>query len=107
MVKYVISVAHEIDGHAGSTTGYLQVDGRLSRGAKLKAISAMFDEDTEFVESEYHAEKANESDMDFYGELVTKISGDYTYTEAVAVSMSVLPARMQKGKIYLSFSRTG
>lgn len=107
MTKYVITVAHEIDGHAGSTTGYLQVDRRLTRKEKLKAISAMFDEDTEFVESEYHASKANESDMDFYGQLITKISDDYTYEETVAVSMGALPSRMTKGKIYLSYSRTG
>lgn len=107
MIKYVVTVAHEIDGHAGSSTGYLQVDRRLTRKEKLKAISAMFDEDTEFVESEYHASKANESDMDFYGTLVTKISGDYTYEEAVSISMAVLPSRMTKGKIYLSYARTG
>lgn len=107
MIKYVVSVAHEIDGHAGSTTGYLQVDRRLTRKEKLKAISAMFDEDTEFVESEYHAHKANESDMDFYGTLVTKISDDLTYEEGVSVSMAVLPSRMTKGRIYLSYARTG
>lgn len=106
MVKYVITVSHEIDGHAGATTGYLQVDRRLTRKEKLRAVNAMFGTDTKFVESEYRSKQANESDMDFYGELITK-EGEFTFEETVSITMGVLPSRMKKGRLYTTFSRTG
>jgi hypothetical protein len=108
MTKYVISVATELEGHAGSSAHYLQVENRLTREDKLKVIAAIFGGESKFVEHKYRAQ--NEGDMIFYGEVVDTFTIEgKTYEDLTPVSISMirLPSRIEKNKLFGTEARTG
>lgn len=108
MTKYVISVATELEGHAGSSAYYIQVENRLTREDKLKMIAAIFGSESKFVEHKYGTQ--NEGDMIFYGSVLDTftIEGE-TYEDSVPVSISMirLPSRIEKNKLFGTEARTG
>lgn len=108
MTKYVISVATELEGHAGSSAHYLQVENRLTREDKLKVFAIIFGEDSKFVEHKYKAQ--NEGDMIFYGDILDTFTIEgksYDNLTPVSISMIRLPSRIEKNKLFGVEARTG
>jgi len=108
MTKYLITMAYELDGHAGASSYYIQTEGRLTREQKLIAIGAALGKDVVFKENEY--QKKQEGDMNFYGEMVFTFDHNgekITGSDPVSITMVTLPSRMQKFKIYGAEARTG
>lgn len=108
MTKYVISVATELEGHAGSSAHYLQVENRLTRQDKLKVIRTIFGSESKFVEHKHRPQ--SEGDMIFYGSVLDTftIEGE-TYEDSMPVSISMikLPSRIEKNKLFGTEARTG
>jgi hypothetical protein len=108
MTKYLISVATELEGHAGASAYYIQTEDRVTRAEKLKVINALFDKGSVFEEYGYRAK--SESDMVFYGEVKSSFVYDgetIPHTESISVSWIKLPSRMDKNKLYGTETRTG
>lgn len=108
MTKYLISVAKELEGHAGASAYYIQTEDRITRAEKLKVINALFDKDSVFEEYGYRAK--SESDMVFYGEVKSAFVYEgktIPLTETISVSWIKLPSRMEKYKLYGTETRTG
>lgn len=104
MKKYVLSAAYELDGHAGSTAAYLQVDDVLTYTQSLHLIEEMFcDDSTTFEPTSAQPENVHS----FYGELVTTFKEGFVNRTAIAIRLIPLPSKLQKNKIYLTESRTG
>lgn len=104
MKKYLLNAAYELDGHAGSTSCYLQTDSDLTRPQARALIEQVFgSEDTVFEEVDVRAEGFSY----FYGELVTTVSKDFVMRTPISISITVLPSKLSKNKVYLTESRTG
>ena len=104
MKKYLLSAAYELDGHAGSTSCYFQIDGDLTQPQARGLIDQVFgSEDTVFEEGSIKAEGAGS----FYGELVTTVSEDLVVRTPISIAIIALPSKLSKNKIYLTESRTG
>lgn len=108
MTKYLITIASEIDGHAGGSAYYIQTEDRITRAEKIRIIDAIFGKDSKFMEGTYAIK--NEGDMNFHGEVQTSFIHDgetITYSESVAINMIKLPSRMEKNKLYGVETQTG
>lgn len=108
MTKYLITMAYELDGHAGSSSFYIQTDNRIDRAEKLKLINAALGNDCVFEERVYGEQR--EGDMTFYGDMVISFEHNgevITASDPVSISMVKLPGRMEKNKLYGLQTRTG
>ena len=91
MRKYLITVATEMDGHAGSESYYLQSDNPVTMSQIVNAIFSKEIDDREYVEH-------SKTDARVYGEV---------YGMPFALTVTILPSRMTKLKLYFTESRTG
>jgi hypothetical protein len=108
MTKYLITMAYELEGHAGASAFYIQTDNRVDRAEKVKLINAALGKDAYFNETKYGEKK--EGDMTFYGEMVIEFEHDGKTIKAsdpVSISMVKLSSRMEKNKLYGVETRTG
>jgi hypothetical protein len=108
MTKYLITMAYELDGHAGASAFYIQTDNRVDRAEKIKLINAALGQDCFFEERVYGEKK--EGDMTFYGDMVLSFEHNGEKIQAsdpVSISMVKLPSRMEKNKLYGLETRTG
>lgn len=108
MTKYIISIASELDGHAGSSAYYIQVENRLTRQDKIRLIGTIIGSSSKFVENEYIME--NEGDMTFHGNIIDTFDYDgetFSSYTPVSISMAKLPSRITKNKLFGVESRTG
>jgi len=108
MTKYLITMAYELEGHAGASAFYIQTENRIDREEKIKLINAALGKDAYFEERVYGEKK--EGDMTFYGDMVIEFEHNGETIKAsdpVSISMSRLPSRMQKNRLYGLETRTG
>ena len=108
MTKYLITMAYELEGHAGASSFYIQTENRMDRAEKIKMINAIMGKETIFKERAYGEKK--EGDMTFYGDMISSFEhGGKTFESASAVSISMmkLSSRMEKNKLYGVETRTG
>lgn len=110
MNKYLISIATELDGHAGATTAYVQTEQSLTRSQFLLHLIRLFksdsSEDVTFEEYPFSLERNASGQFD--GEIVIPNKElDYEYRTPVSVLVTILPSRMTKDKFYIIESRTG
>jgi len=107
MKKYLISVATELDGHAGSTSCYLQTKDTMSRTQFMEQLVRLFGGDKAEVSfDEYASSKARNQIGQYYGDIVTT----YKHTivrSPISALVTVLPDRMTTDKMYIIESRTG
>ena len=111
MNKYLISIATELDGHAGATTCYLQTESTLNRPQFLLQLNRMFassDANEEAIFEEYPSSLERGASGQYNGDMVfTYKDKDLTFRMPIAVLVTVLPSRMTKDKMYIIESRTG
>lgn len=108
MTKYLITMAYELEGHAGSASFYIQTEGRMDRAEKIKMINTIMGKETIFKERKYGEKR--EGDMTFYGDMISSFEhGGKTFESASAVSITMmkLSSRMEKNKLYGVETRTG
>lgn len=107
MKKYLISVATELDGHAGSTSCYLQTKDTMSRTQFMEQLVRLFGGDkAEVTFEESTSSKERNQIGQYYGDIVTT----YKHTSVrspVSILVTVLPERMTTDKIYVIEARTG
>lgn len=111
MNKYLISIAAELDGHAGATTCYFQTETQLNRSQFLLQLVRLFDssDPNELVTfEEYSSSLERSANGQYNGDMVyTYKDKDFTVRMPVAVLVTILPSRMSKDKMYVIESRTG
>lgn len=109
MNKYLVTIATELDGHAGSIGIYMQTEKALTRPTMLFQIIKLFEiEDyiVDFQESSASLAKADPSI--YYGDIITKSKeGNIISTDTISVQVAQLPKRLIKDKLYIIESRTG
>lgn len=107
MHKYLVSVAMELDGHAGATAAYVQTKNPMSRSELSKQIVRLFRGDTSDVSfEEYVVSQERKQIGQYYGDIVTTYKNIVVRTP-IAVLVTVLPTRITTDKMYVIESRTG
>jgi hypothetical protein len=111
MNKYLVSIATELDGHAGATSCYLQTDTTLNRSQFLLQLVRLFgssNENEEVTFDEYPSSLERAASGQYNGDIVfTYTKQDLTVRMPIAVLVTVLPSRITKDKMYIIESRTG
>jgi len=109
MNKYLINIAIELDGHAGAITAYLQTETVLTRSSILLQVVKMFEMDgyiVNFEEARASLDKGNNAA--YYGDIVTTTKDSQPVDRTpISVTVSQLPKKLIKNKIYIIESRTG
>lgn len=105
--KYLISIAEELDGHAGSYSVYVETND-MSKKFISELIGKLFtnkDAKVTFVEADFSVERNNIAEI--YGTLNTKYDGDdFTYEDDSGIAVSVKEIKTTDALV-LSESRTG
>lgn len=104
MNRYIITIAEEMDGHAGATTAFVNSEPIMTRPQALLLINQLYGKD--FIFEEYSSSIERNDPAYYYGDIVSTIEG-MEYRTAVAITIMKLPARLVKNKVYITESRTG
>jgi hypothetical protein len=104
MNRYIITIAEEIEGHAGATTAFVNSEPIVTRPQALALINQLYGKD--FIFEEYERSIERNDPAYYYGDIVSTIEGA-NYRTAVAITVMKLPARLVKNKVYITESRTG
>jgi hypothetical protein len=111
MKKYLVSIATELDGHAGATSCYLQTETTLSRSQFLLQLVRLFNSSNEneaVTFEEYPSSIERGASGQYNGDIVFNYNKqDLTVRMPVAVLVTLLPSRITKDKVYIIESRTG
>jgi hypothetical protein len=110
MNRYIITLATELDGHAGATTAFVNSEIILTRSKALELVDQICGKDAVFKESPNSFERQDPAY--YYGEMVSYMKTKQKdnlleYRTPVAIAVMKLPARMTKNKVYITDSRTG
>ena len=104
MKRYIMTMATELDGHAGSTTAFINSENVLTRSEALNIVQQVYGDTMKFKESQSSVE--HNSPSSYCGELVNHI-GTYEYRTPIAITVMQLPAKLTKNRVYITESRTG
>jgi hypothetical protein len=111
MNKYLVSIATELDGHAGATSCYLQTDNPMTRAQFLSQLVRLFglsDEKVDITFEESESSLQRNSSGQYNGDIVfTYRKKNFTIKSPISVLVTILPPRMIKDKMYIIESRTG
>jgi hypothetical protein len=104
MKRYIMTMATELDGHAGSTTAFINSENGLTRSEALNLVQQVYGETGRF--EEYPKSVEHNSASSYYGDLVSNI-GTNEYRTRIAITVMQLPAKLTKNRVYITESRTG
>lgn len=104
MKRYIMTMATELDGHAGSTTAFVNSENVLTRSEALNLVQQVYGETARFEETPTSVERNSPSS--YYGDLVSNM-GTNEYRTPIAITVMQLPAKLTKNRVYITESRTG
>jgi hypothetical protein len=104
MNRYIMTIATELDGHAGATTAFVNSETIMTRPQALILINQIFGSDSIF--EEYASSLERNDPAYYYGDMVSKID-DFEDRTPIAVTVMKLPSKLTKNKVYITDSRTG
>jgi hypothetical protein len=104
MHRYIITLATELDGHAGAITAVVNSEVTLSRPKALELVNQIHKDGSVF--QEYSNSIERQDPAFYYGDMVSYM-GTYEYRTPIAITVMKLPSRLTKNKVYITESRTG
>jgi hypothetical protein len=104
MHRYIITLATELDGHAGATTAVVNSEVILTRPKALELVNKIYGDGAVF--SEYANSIERQDPAFYYGDMVSYM-GTNEYRTPIAITVMKLPSRLTKNKVYITESRTG
>jgi hypothetical protein len=111
MNKYLISIASELDGHAGAISCYVQTETPMTRAQFLLQLIRLFgpsDDNINIAFEESVFSLKRKSSGQYNGDIVfTYKKENFISRIPISVLVTILPPRMTKDKLYIIESRTG
>jgi hypothetical protein len=104
MNRYIMTLATELDGHAGATTAFINSEDVMTRPQALMLINQIYRDGSIFQESENSLQRNDPAY--YYGDMVGYM-GTNEYRTPVAITVMKLPSKLVKNKVYITEARTG
>jgi hypothetical protein len=104
MNRYIMTLATELDGHAGATTAFINSEDVLTRPQALLLINQIYSGGSIFIESE---DSLQRKDPAYYNGDIVEYMGTNEYRTPVSITVMKLPSKLVKNKVYITEARTG